>query len=139
MGLVGFSAVRFNRFRYKGIAVNTQGYGVFVCFTLPVFAFVALRIWRPSLPSKPRKSVADRIAWTFFALGICLMFHMVLLAAAMEDRGFRSRETIRYHGRWFLAIAVIPIAGPLAVFLYQVPRSHPPKSPDKKPSVNDLE
>jgi hypothetical protein len=112
---------------------------IFLVFTLPVFGFVALRMWRPGRPYKPRKDVSDRIAWTIFVFGISLMFNMFLYAAVSESDGdYRSWETIRLHVRLFLAIAVIPVAGPLIVFLYQAARSHPPRSSGKKPPVDDL-
>ena len=54
------------------------------------------------------------------------MFNMVLYALGSEGDGdFRSVDTVRLHGRLFLAIALIPVAGPLIVFLYQAARTHP--------------
>jgi hypothetical protein len=82
-----------------------------------------LRIWKPDFSSTPGRSVADRIAWTVFALGIGLMVSMVLYSTAHESDGrFRSWETIRLHERLFLSIALIPVAGPLIVFLCQAAR-----------------
>jgi hypothetical protein len=104
-----------------------------------VFAFVALRIWRPTPPSKRGRSVSDRIAWTLFALGVCLMFHMVLLAAVLEDGTPRYWTTIRDHRRLFLAFSAVAIVGPLLVFLLQVSRSNRPGSSVERPPVDDLE
>jgi hypothetical protein len=92
---------------------------IFVLVTLPTFAVIALRIWRPAHPPKTGKPILDRLAWTVFAFGICLMFNMVLYAAACEDGAYRSWETIRLHIRVFLGLALIPLTGPLIVFLIQ--------------------
>ncbi|WP_435016227.1 hypothetical protein TA3x_003791 [Tundrisphaera sp. TA3] len=93
---------------------------IFCCPTLPILAILALRIWRPVPPDVPARSVSDRIAWTVFALGIGLMLNMVLYSILLESEGnYRSWETIRLHGRVFLAIALIPVAGPLIVFVRQ--------------------
>lgn len=106
---------------------------------LPVFAVTALWIWRPGTPPKPGKSVPDRIAWTVFAFGVCLMFTMGLYAAVRESDGdFRTWETIRLHTRLFLAIAAISIVGPLAVFLHQSRRSDRPTPAGKKPPGDEL-
>ena len=52
------------------------------------------------------------------------MFNMVLYAMASESDGsFRSWGTIRLHTREFIGIALIAVAGPLFVFLYDVASS----------------
>src|SRR5437870_1372308 len=105
-------------------------------FVLPVFAVAVLLIWDAGGSSKPARSQTDRIAWTIFALGICLMFGMAVYAMALEGDGhFRSWELIRAHKRWFLAIAVISVAGPLIVFLHQAIRGHGPRSSGKRPPI----
>jgi hypothetical protein len=108
---------------------------VFFIINLPFACLLLLRIWRPGLPSSPGKSVSDRIGWSFFAFGICLMLTMVLFASLSESDGdFRSWETIRLHRRVFLAIAVIP----LFIYLYQAARPHPHKLPGKESPFDDL-
>jgi hypothetical protein len=124
--------------RLRGLVV--KGFlNIFVLVTLPVFAFVSLRIWKPAFPPKIGRSVPDRFAWTFFALGICLMFNMFLHAAASEDGAYRSWETIRLHRRVFLGFGVIAVTGPLIVFLLQTTRPRPIEPPCKKPRGEDLD
>lgn len=112
---------------------------VFVIITLPLFALAALHIWRPGNPREPGKSVPDRIAWTVFAFGVGSMFTMVLYAALCESDGdYRTWETIRLHTRLFLAIAAIPIAGPLTIFLDQSRRMARLASAPKKRPQDEL-
>ncbi|MDG3005096.1 hypothetical protein [Paludisphaera mucosa] len=92
------------------------------CWILPfgsvVLPALAWRIWRR--PVEAPKSLADRMAWTWFALGIGLMLSMYGLAATQEGDGdWRPRATIRLHTRIFLALASISLAGPLAAYLWK--------------------
>jgi hypothetical protein len=109
------------------------------CFlALPLFAFVSLRIWRPASLSGSAMSVSDRIAWTVFTFGISLMLNMVLCARLGESDGdYRTWDKIRLHGRVFLALTLIPVAGPLIVFLCQK-KTLTARSLGKKPPVDDL-
>src|SRR5690348_10276711 len=109
----------------------------FIVF-VPLFAFLALYIWRPASSSRPGNSTADRIAWTIFVLGICLMVSLALYAMASEDGSYRPWQLIRFHTRLFVVFAAIALAGPLFGFLYQrVPFAARPVP--KKPMVDDLD
>ncbi len=113
---------------------------VFLLISLPAFALVALPIWKPSARKDPAGPVGDRIAWTIFALGVCLMLTMTLHCLLSESDGdFRTWETIRAHVRIFLGISLIPIAGPLAVFALQAHRGRLAVATPKKPPVDGLE
>jgi hypothetical protein len=84
------------------------------------FAPWALWFWRPRWSDEPRKSVTDRMAWTIFGFGLSLMFNMVLLAVLSESDGdYRTWDTIELHRRWFLGFSMVPVAGPLIVFVTQ--------------------
>lgn len=112
---------------------------IVVVFALPVFAFLALWIWRPTLSSGTGKPVSDRVAWTVFAVGICLMFSMVLYVAASEGDGtYRSWDTIRLHTRVFLALALIAVLGPLIVSVFQAMRPNSSKPPCEESPDDDL-
>lgn len=101
-----------------------------------VLPILLLVIWKP--PGRTPRTTADRIAWTIFALGISLMATMVLYAAARESDGdFRTWETIRLHSRLFVAISMIPIAGPLIVYLIQSVRERRSRPLAKKAPVDD--
>ncbi|WP_435009724.1 hypothetical protein P12x_000972 [Tundrisphaera lichenicola] len=107
-------------------------------FALPIFVFASLLIWRPVARPGRSKSASDRIAWTLFALGICLMINMVLYSAAQEgDGNFRTWETTQLHKRVFLGIAMIPIAGPLIVYACQFARKRADRAIKKKSRVDD--
>jgi hypothetical protein len=94
---------------------------IFCVTFLPVFAYLGLRIWKPTLPGQPAKPIADRIGWTVFSLGLCLMLNMVLVSALAESDGaYRSWDTIRLHVRVFLSFAMISIVGPLVIVIRQV-------------------
>jgi|GEM_PF-3144882 len=113
---------------------------IFCFFWLPVFLFTALRIWRPAEASNGGRSVADRIAWTGFALGVCLMFNMVLYAKLLESDGdYRSWDTIRLHGHVLLAMAAFSVVAPVGVVLYQATRAHRPEPKGKKSLTDDFE
>jgi hypothetical protein len=86
---------------------------------LTIFAIPTALIWKPDFSGEPGKSVADRVAWTIFSVGLSLMLSMALLAMVQEDGSYRTWETIRLHVRCFLGLSIIPIAGPLIVFLSQ--------------------
>ncbi|WZO97917.1 hypothetical protein EP7_004969 [Isosphaeraceae bacterium EP7] len=88
------------------------------CFPLylscVLLALLLTRLWKPGASSKP---LSDRIAWSFFVLGVSLMFFMVIVAAAGEDASFRTWETIRLHRNLLLAASAFAVVGPLVVFV----------------------
>jgi hypothetical protein len=110
----------------------------FCLFGVPVFIVAAVCIWNPGTEEKPGKPVADRIAWTVFVLGISLMASMGLYVIAAETDGdWRTWDTIRLHSRIFLGLSIIPVAGPLVVYLVQATRKHTPSVSNKKSPVDD--
>jgi hypothetical protein len=114
---------------------------IFCLFGLPIFLVAALFILNLAAnPHKSTRSIADRIAWTIFAFGICLMLTMVLYTMTQEGDGdWRSWSTVRLHSRVFLALSVIPIAGPLMVYLIQFVRARRSPAGAKKAAVDDWE
>ena len=113
---------------------------IFCIFGFPVFVTVAVVIWSHSWLPKSQRSIADRIAWTVFALGIFLMLTMVLYAMGSESDGdFRSWDTIRLHSRLFLAIAHDPARRPAAWSSCTRRRGRvPPGRPARNSPVDDL-
>ena len=111
----------------------------FCVFGVPVFIIAVIWIWNPGTDEKPGRPVADRVAWTIFVLGISLMASMTMYTTASEtDGAWRSWDTIRLHTRVFLALSLIPVAGPLVVYLVEVvTRKRTPGASDKKPPVDD--
>ncbi len=110
-------------------------FALLVCFVLVLplglFPLAVCRIWtRGSGP----KSTADRVAWTAFALGVSLMLTMALFGMTQD---LRSWDTIRLHTRVFLGLSLIPVAGPLVVYLVQVRTKRSPTPPDKKQPIDD--
>ncbi len=111
----------------------------FLLIFLAPFAVAALRTWRPAPPKKVARPVADRIAWTVFALGICLMFNMALYASVLvSDGDYRTWETIAHHRMMLFAIALLVVSIPVGVFLYQAVTRHNPHKAIKKPHSDDL-
>jgi len=107
-----------------------------LCFPVIFLPIVLILIWKPA--RRISGTTADRIAWTIFAFGICLMLTMVLFTMTQEGDGdFRTWETIRLHSRVLLAISIIPILGPLVVFLVQAVRAHRGTAVAKKAPVDD--
>jgi hypothetical protein len=107
-----------------------------LCFPIIFLPLVLFAIWKPR--RWPAGATADRIAWTAFVFGIGLMLTMIVYTMTQESEGsWRSWETIRLHSRVFLAISMIPIAGPLIVYLIQPARER--RSPDaaRKSPVDD--
>lgn len=112
----------------------------FACFFYPVFAMIAVHIWRPPYRGKQVRGIADRVAWTGFALGVCLMLNMVLHASLSEGDGdFRTWETITLHRRLFFAFGLLAVLGPLAVFLMQLSSSRRPVPAQEKDLWKDIE
>jgi hypothetical protein len=109
----------------------------FCCCGLPVLLLMALWIWKPPYEPVVTRSIPDRIAWTVFALGVCLMFNMALYAMMLEDTSYRPWELIQFHVRMFFGIAMIPFAGPLIAFLWQSCRRSGDDSRDKKATAED--
>ncbi len=71
---------------------------------------------------------------------IGLMMTMVVYAMTQESEGdWRTWETIRAHSWTFLAISIIPIIGPLIVYLVQVARARRSPALAKKAPVDDWE
>jgi hypothetical protein len=91
----------------------------FLMIFLLFFARPTARIWKPVRSGESEKSMADRVAWTIFSVGLALMLSLVLIVMVQEDGSYRTWETIRLHVRCFLGLSIIPIAGPLIVFLSQ--------------------
>jgi hypothetical protein len=112
---------------------------IFCLFGLPILLVTALFILNPAANSEERRrSIADRIAWTLFALGVCLMLTMVLYVMTQESEGsWRTWETIRLHSRVFLTISMIPILGPLIVYLIQPGSERRRPDASRKPPVDD--
>lgn len=134
--LVASTRIAISGSETKSMAMFPRG---FVFVFLPVFAFAAPRIWKPTPPTKQARSVADRVAWTIFTLGVCLMFNMVLFAALSESEGdFRTWETIAHHRQVFLVFALLASSGPLLAFLFRGTMPHPPGHSHKKPPSDDF-
>lgn len=112
--------------------------GFLIAFLAP-FALVATCIWRPARNKSIGKPVADRIAWTGFALGICLTLNMAVYATASESDGdIRTWETIIRHRRIFFAFGLLAVSGPLVVLLRQAVAKHLIGASFKKPYYDDL-
>ncbi len=85
-----------------------------IAFVLPIFTRWMFKIWWFDAPDHP---LPDRVGRTVFALGICLMGYLALVAA-IDDLPLHDWETGRRRQRWLVLLAILALSGPLYAYMH---------------------